>query len=311
MGSKLKSKIPANYIAPLFMNGLQGRMLRMPPPRGKKAEFLIVYGHHGSLERCFGLAESFNEFGGVTVPDLPGFGGMKSFYRIGEKPDLDTLADYLAAFVKLRYRRSRLSIGGHSFGFLVVTRMLQKHPDIAKRVDILISITGFTRNDEFNLSPSKKFLYRSIARFFCRKLPSVFFRNVMLHPSIIKFYYARTSSGKAKLRGLSNEEREKILQNEVRSWRSSDVRTYMMTIITMFSVDNCTQSVDAPVWHVMVNDDDYLNNQIVEQHMQVIFRSYQKIPTKMTRHSLGFIGDKKTASPLMPSQLRTMLRSAT
>lgn len=308
---KLTPKTVDNYVAPLYMNGLQGRMLRMPPPRGKKAEFLLVYGHHGSLERCFGLAESFNEYGGVTVPDLPGFGGMKSFYHIGEKPDLDTLADYLAAFVKLRYRRSRLNIGGHSFGFLIVTRMLQKHPDIAERVDVIISITGFTRNDEFNLSRPKKFLYRSAARFFCHKLPSVFFRNVILHPSLIKFYYSRTASGKEKLEGLSREERARILRFEVHSWRSSDLRTYMMTVITMLSVDNCTQSVNAPVWHVMVNNDNYLDNRIVEQHLQVIFNGYYKIPTKMTRHSLGFIGDKKTAAPLMPPKLRMMLKAAT
>lgn len=303
------SQNPADFIVPLYMNGLQGRMLRMPPTKKKRVEFLLVYGHHGSIERCFGLAESFHEFGGVTVPDLPGFGGMHSFYKIGEKPDLDTLADYLAAFVKLRYKRSRLNIVGHSFGFVIVTRMLQKHPDIAKQVDILVSITGFTRHDEFMLNSGKKILYRSTARFFCWRLPAVFFRNVLLHPSIIKMYYSRTKSGKLKLKGTMRDERKKILDQEVRTWRNCDVRTYMKTVITMLSVDNCTQSVDAPVWHVLVKTDNYLDNQVVEQHMQVIFSSYQMIPTKMTRHSLGFIGDKKTAAPLVPLKLRTMLKS--
>lgn len=284
-------------------------MLRMPPGKRKKREFLLVYGHHGSLERCFGLAEAIHEFGGVTVPDLPGFGGMSSFYKLGEKPDLDTLADYLAAFVKLRFRRTRLSIVGHSFGFLVATRMLQKHPDIARHVDVVVSITGFTRNDEFNISRQKKLLYRCVARFFCWRFPAVFFRNVLLHPSIIKFYYAHTASGNDKLKGLSREERLEVLDREVHTWRRSDVRTYMMTIITMFKADNCTQPVDVPVWHVMVKSDNYLNNQVVEQHMQVIFSGYKKIPTKMSRHSLGFIGDKKTALPLVPPKLRSMLKT--
>lgn len=284
-------------------------MLRLPPPKGKRGEFLLVYSLHGSLERCMGLAEAFNDYFGVTVPDLPGFGGMQSFYRIGEKPDLDTLADYLAAFVKLRYRRSRLSIGGHSFGFLVVTRMLQKHPDIAKQVDVLVSITGFSRHDEFILSNSKKMLYRGLARIFQRKLPSIFFRNVMLHPSFIKLYYARTGSGKEKLSGLSKEDQSKALNTEVRTWRDCDLRTYMMTILTIFQIDNCNDRVDVPVWHVMATQDDYFDNQIVEQHMQVIFSSYKKIPAKMTRHSLGFIGDKKTAAPLIPAQLKAMLKT--
>src|ERR1700734_583988 len=96
-----------DYIVPLNMNGLQGRMLRLPAPLNKKREILFVYDRHSSLERWWPLARELNRYGGVTMPDLPGFGGMHSLYRIGEKPSLDALADYLAAFMKLRYKRRR------------------------------------------------------------------------------------------------------------------------------------------------------------------------------------------------------------
>jgi pimeloyl-ACP methyl ester carboxylesterase len=102
-----------------------------------------VYGHHSSLERWWGVVQDLNQYGGVTMPDLPGFGGMQSLYKIGEKPDVDTLADYLAAFVKLRYKRRRVTIAGLSFGFVVATRMLQRYPDLVKKVDLLISVAGF------------------------------------------------------------------------------------------------------------------------------------------------------------------------
>ena len=75
---------PEDYIVPLNMNGLNGRMMHMPAPKGRKREILVLYGHHSSLERWFGLAQVINRYGAVTMPDWPGFGGMDSFYKIGD-----------------------------------------------------------------------------------------------------------------------------------------------------------------------------------------------------------------------------------
>src|SRR5438105_15114146 len=123
--AKKPAKDPADYILPLYMNGLSGRMLHLPAPRGKKKrEILFVYGQHSSLERWWGLALTLNRYGAVTVPDLPGFGGMTSFYKIGQEADVDTLADYLAAFFKLRYRQKKVTVAAMSLGFVIVTRML-------------------------------------------------------------------------------------------------------------------------------------------------------------------------------------------
>src|SRR5579863_9493933 len=117
---KTSSKNLADYVVQLNINGLRGRMLRLPAKR-RNREILLIYGHHASLERFFGLAEMLNDYGAVTMPDLPGFGGMQSFYRLGITPSIDNLADYLATFIKLRYKRRRLTIIGLSFGFTVVT----------------------------------------------------------------------------------------------------------------------------------------------------------------------------------------------
>src|SRR3954468_11091969 len=119
-----KSKNPADYIVPLNINGLDGRMLKLPAPATKQAqgrEILFVYGHHSSLERWWGLVQVLNRYGAVTMPDMPGFGGMDSFYKIGRKPTIDNMADYLAAFIKLRYKRKKIVIVGMSFGFAVAT----------------------------------------------------------------------------------------------------------------------------------------------------------------------------------------------
>src|SRR5438876_991720 len=109
-----KTSKAADFIVPLDMNGLSGRMLHMPAPKGKSGEALFVYGQHSSLERWWGLMQYMNRYAGVTAPDLPGIGGMESFYKIGKKPTVDNFADYLAAFVKLRYKNKKVIIIGMS-----------------------------------------------------------------------------------------------------------------------------------------------------------------------------------------------------
>src|SRR3990167_4673140 len=140
--------IPTGFVVPLNMNGMHGRILHLPPPKNKNREMLLIYGHHASLERMYGFAQALNKYGSVTMPDLPGFGGMDSFYKIKEKPTLDNLADYLATFIRWRYKKRRFSIAGFSVGFLVVTRMLQRNPDIARRVDMVVSCVGYAHYED-------------------------------------------------------------------------------------------------------------------------------------------------------------------
>src|SRR3982750_849342 len=187
MAKKLP-KNPADYIVPLNINGLDGRMLHMPAPKNKPSnkEILFVYGHHSSLERWWGLAQVLNRYGAVTMPDLPGFGGMDSFYTIGKKPTIDNLADYLAAFIKLRYKRKKVVIAGMSFGFVVATRMLQRYPELTKKVTLLISIVGFAHKEDFTFSKPRYYGYLWGTRILSRKSPSTFFRYVVLHPYILR-----------------------------------------------------------------------------------------------------------------------------
>ncbi len=302
-------KNPADFIAPLYMNGLQGRMLRLPPPKGKSREILLVYGHHASIERMFGLAEEFNRYGGVTLPDLPGFGGMESFYKLGEKPTLDNLADYLAAFIKLRYKNRRLTIMGMSFGFLVVTRMLQRYPELAKKVDLLVSIVGFVHKEDFRFNRRTYLLLRYGAAFFSNRLPAAFVRHVVLTAPLIRLTYWLVADRHVKLKDASKAERDKRINFEIGLWQSNDVRTYMDTSVTMFTVDLCNSRVDLPVYHVAVADDRYFDNKVVEQHMQVIFSGFEMIKSKIAGHAPTVVADAKAASVFIPPRVRRLLAS--
>lgn len=299
---------PAEFIVPLNMNGLAGRMLAMPSSRRKKREILFVYGHHSTIERWYTVAEELRKYGTVTIPDLPGFGGMDSFYKIGQRPTLDALADYLAAFIKLRYKRRRVTIVGLSFGFVIVTRMLQRYPDIAKRVDLLVSIVGFSHRDDFTFTKSRYLFYRVGAAFFSWRLPAWLYRYVILQPAILRRIYYKSFNAADKFKGLEAEEFQATMEMEIDLWHRNDVRTHMATNIQMLKVDNCQAQIDLPVWHVYMQQDRYFDPQLVEQHLRVIYSNVLMAQSKLEAHAPSVIADSKTVAKLIPPQLKRELQ---
>ncbi|HZP55682.1 MAG TPA: hypothetical protein VFB03_02850, partial [Candidatus Saccharimonadales bacterium] len=262
----------ADYILPLYMNGLNGRMLRLPAPAGKRREILIIAGHHTSHERLFGMAEYLNSYGGVTSPDLPGFGGMDSFYKIGEKPSYNNMADYLAAFIKLRYKRKRLTIIGISYGFTVVTRTLQRYPEIAKKVDLLVSVSGYTHKDDFRWKKSSILLLSSMARASSYRLPSFFITKFMLRGPVIRSIYKVAEKKHPKLKASNKEEREATIKFDIELWKLNDFRTYGYVSSKGLTSSLPPEHIDLPVYHVSVDDDHYFNSVLVEEHMRNIYK---------------------------------------
>jgi pimeloyl-ACP methyl ester carboxylesterase len=300
----------ADYILPLDINGLQGRMLRLPPPSTrKKREILIIPGHHTSIERLAGLTAYINQFGAVTLPDLPGFGGMDSFYNIGKKPSLDNLADYLASFIKVRYKNRRFTIMAISYGFTVVTRMLQKYPELAKKVDMLVSWVGFVHKDDFKWKKSTVFWLKYGSWFASLRLPAYFAQHVALRGPIIRKTYLMVEDKHPKFKNVeSDKERDERINFEIKLWQINDIRTYMACNYKMFKMNLCGQHVDLPVYHVAVKNDHYFDNLIVEEHMRTIYKDFILIESKMPVHAPTVIATKKEVEVFVPAKLRQALR---
>lgn len=292
------ARISSTHIHPLHVNGLQGRMLYLPAPRGKNKEILLVYGHFANLERYGALAQSLNRYGALTMPDLPGFGGMQSFYRIGMAPSLDNLADYLAAFVKLRYKNRRITIVGVSFGFVVVAKMLQKYPRLAGKVNLLVSLNGFVHKEDFVFSKQRYLALQYGSGLSAHRLPAWLMHNILLQPGLIRLAY--------KVRNIEPDSAESMFK--INLWRTSDIQTYMRTAHEMLTLDLCKHHVDLPVYHVAANADHYFDNHIVEQHMQVVFSGFTLLHSKQAKHALPMLATSRDVAYLLPAKLRELLR---
>lgn len=308
-----KDPDPAQFITPLNMNGLQGRMLRLPAAKGCKTpnrEFLVVYGHHAMLERWWGVVQNFGAYGNVTMPDLPGFGGMDSFYKLGQKPTIDSLADYLASFIKLRFKRGRITIVGISFGFVVATRMLQRYPDIAKRVNVAISCVGFAHHDDFVFTKQRLLWYRWAS--WVASLPPLpfLFNKLLLNRLALRYAYTKTHNARHKFEAAAAQSPEvfdAVLETEVKLWHDNHLRTHLYTTYEFLGVDNCQKRVAVPVWHVHAKNDYYFNNQVVEQHMRIIFKEYVGIELNLHSHAPSVNATKKEAAEFIPAKLRRLL----
>ncbi len=303
-----KSPRPSDYISSLNINGLEGRMLKIKAKKLKETEILFVYGHHSTLERWWGLIQVLTNYGNVTVPDLPGFGGMDSFYKISKKPTIDNYADYLATFITLQYQKKKIVIVGLSFGFVVVTRMLQRHPNLTSKVTLLISIVGFAHKDDFIFSKTRYYSYLLTSRFFSNYIFSKFFRYVILSSPVIRLAYAKTYNAKHKFAGIEDVIiHNQIIDFEIELWHSNDLRTWMYTTNEFLKLDNCKIRVKLPVWHVMVSKDNYFNNSLVEQHMRIIFSNYNGVTSNAENHAPSIIADEHMAQYMVPLKLKRIL----
>lgn len=295
-------------ISVIRINRLRGRMMHLPAPKSKKREILLIYGHHASLERMAGISANLNKYGAVTVPDLPGFGGMDSFYKIGLEPTLDNYADYLAAFIKFKYKRKRLSIMAMSFAFPVVTRMLQKYPEITKKVDLLVSSVGFVRYDDFRLPVWQQYGLRALGQVFQTRPMAFFMRHVMLTRPVIKATYFMVQRKHSKMKDASDlRVLHERIDAEVKLWQVNDVRTRMRTMADMFTTDVCSTKVDLPVYHVSVEKDRYFDNNVVEQHMRMIYKNFKNWPTLVPGHMPSIVATAEEADQFIPPQLKRLL----
>jgi hypothetical protein len=292
-------------IVPLNMNRLRGRMLRVPPKGRKKREILVVYGQLTHLEQLIPLAKELNKYGGVTVPDLPGFGGMRSFYKIGEKPTIDNLADYLAAFIKLFYKRRHLSVIGLDFGFSVITRMLQKYPDLAKKVELLVSLDGFTHHEDFYITPGQKAVNKWSSAILSFRIPAGLARYTFFRPVFVKAWHSLSHEVDLNNKNLTTKLIDQQIADNVKNWQLTDIRTYMSTTKAKYKLNVCQATVELPLTHVTYSGKRF-NQDRLEQHLKVIFISVELIeqpklkPTK-TGQAKGLY------LPLSP-ELRRVLR---
>lgn len=302
---KYRNDNPSDYIVPVNMNNLQGRMLRYTESNQSNKEILLVYGHHTSIERCWELVKVFGKYGAVTVPDFPGFGGMESLHKIKEFPNIDNLADYLAAFFKLRYKQRRVTIVAIGFGFLITTRMLQKYPDIVKKIDLCVGINAFSHGEDIVIGRLRKYWYLLATNTLNIRFASVLFKVLWLKIFLprVNNQHILNSTHHFTFRGDSFYEPANV---DYKLWSVNEIRTHAQAIRTMLTIDNCRDRINLPLWHITFKNQTFFNDNYVEQHLKVIYSEYHKLNSKF-KLDLPLGSPYSKVNVIIPAKLRQKL----
>lgn len=298
---------PADYIMPLNINGMEGRLLRIEAHnRHNKREILVIYDLESNLEKWWGLAVALKNYANVTMIDLPGLGGMDSFYSIGLRPTLDNMADYIASVIKLKYKRKNLSIIGIGFGFVLVTRMLQRNLEIASKVNMLISLNSYAHKDDFKLQDLDRHLMMLYSFLASIKPVADILKLTMFNSLMLRARFP-ISKIKASRGGPS---KEFIRRFKIDLIKATDLRTRMYLTYQLFKLDNCTSRVNQTLWHITSSNSDVsVDQKLVEQHFSIIFDKYIHLPTKIGGVMPLVLNDDRLARKYLPAKIRRQLKS--
>ena len=287
---------------------MSGRMLVLPKPNKSARDVLFVYGMHTSLERMYAVAASLHKETGVIMPDLPGFGGMDSMYSIGMEPTLDNLADYLATVIKLQFPgRKHFSIAGFSYGFSVVTRLLQKYPEIAKQVDSVVSVAGFSDKDDFMFKRRNFYMLKALSRVFSRRIPAWLVQTFVLRGIVITSTYQFLARRHPKLKHVPVEQRPELIKFEIHLWQDNDFRTYAKTGQIMFGLHGKKDKVSLPLHHIQVKGDQFLDADGVIKRLGDIYESVEIHEAKLPAHAPIVIEETEASGQLIPESARNIL----
>lgn len=303
-----------DYIEDIEINGMRGRMVNAPAlnPKAKNVNILFVHGHHSSLERLAGVAELLTEYGNFCLPDMPGFGGMEHLYKVGLKPSIENLADYMAAFIKLQYgSRKKVVLVGYSMGFLVVTRMLQKYPELNKQIVDIMAIAGFVHRDDLKFTAARRRFYVVSAHIMGSRPVSWFMRELFMRKWFLGTIYTRLHNAKDKFAGLSSDDLKRMVNFEVKLWRINHVPTWCYTSREMLKADLVTDAPHIPQNLIMVTigKDRYFDNASTEQHMRIIFNKVKVLESEEENHGGSVVANAKDARVFMPKELISHLKS--
>ena len=304
--------MPANHATrPLELNGLKGRILQLPSQAQSQDSILLVYGVHSSLERMFSTAEFLSRYGAVTLPDLPGLGGMDSFYKIGLLPNLDNYADYLFDLLKQLKLKPPIKVVAMSFGFLVVTRMLQRHPEVRRQFSHVISFVGFGRFSDFKNNLTQRLVFWPLCALLSTRPGGWLIKRGLFNPVGLKLMFGlfRTFNPKYK-HGLATDPTGS-LKMELDLWQKNDARTrfYLYRLLFSFDLTDSAEPIKLPLHNMTTPTDQYFDAKRVANSLGRLFKPVSQSSANMSLHAPSIIGTTEEVAGIFSDEAKAILKN--
>ena len=300
----------SDHIHNFSYKGLRGRYWSAPAYKKEYNRHLIVmlYGNHASLERNQGALQYLRRYGRVLIFDLPGFGGMDSFYKIKKKPNADNYAHFLNAFLKKKVPAGeKFTLVAMSWGFIVMTRCLVLYPDWCKRISSFISFVGFLNCRSLKFSRPRYLYYLYFSRLLKNKVGAFFLRYFVLNGFFLRLFYARTKLAKDKFVGLDAATKREHLDIEVHLWHCNDVQTWVYNCYLILTLNLTQDKVPIDLHHVHADLDQYLDNKKNLEDLEAVYQRVIGYKVEIPQHAPTVIADEEEFSQFVHKDLVTLL----
>ncbi len=305
-------KIPTKEISSLNVGGLKGRLLKLDSRGKHNTDILLIYGIHSSIERMYTTAKFHSGYGRVWMPDLPGFGGMDSFYTVGRKPNIDDYADYLYSCIKaLKLDSKRIRIVSMSFGFLAVTRMLQKHPELTDNIEFVVSFVGFGKTADFSYSTLTRPSSKIFLKFGSTKIGSEFIRLVLFNKISLRAMFTafRFVKPNPKYKHETAKARSAATEMELDLWSNNDARTkfYTYKVLSNFDLVKGQKPIDLSLYDITTPTDQYFNNSSVSATLSKLYKKSSTYTANLKLHAPSVIGNEEEVANIYPEAIKKIL----
>ena len=300
-----KNISPIDFINPLYLNGLEGRFIFYPSKQNPKNNILVVYDIDSNIEKWWGLVIALAKFGNVTMVDLPGMGGMDSFYKINKLPTVSNYGNYLAAFIKLRFRRKKIHLVGIGYGCAIVTSMLQENEDLVKRIMSVVSLKGYVHHDDFIFSKFNRIM--TLVNYYLFGWIQLSF--VIKPFSLTNYYLKEKYSSQINAKIVKDFGKEFIEQFVYDLEKEADLRTRLFIYKDLLKLDLCKKQINVPFKYINIGlNYSRLTDKFVEQHLKIIYKDFTYYPSKLVRKIPLVLNDPNMALKMIPNKLRRDLR---
>jgi pimeloyl-ACP methyl ester carboxylesterase len=257
----------------------------------------------------YSTAKFLSDYGEVYLPDLPGIGGMNSFYTIKMTPTLDNYAHYLYSFLKLKKLDKNIEIVAMSFGFMVVSRMLQLYPDSQKWFNHVISYVGFGRSSDFKNFKLKKRYYTPVNKIFSTKIGSIFIKIFIFNPFSLKIMFRIFRQFNPKYQHGMKKDLKASTDMELDLWTKNDARTrfFVYNILFNFDLTKSVTKIGVRLHNMTTPHDQYFDSERVKVSLSKIYRDVTSSTAKLEMHAPSIIGTKQEVSAQFSDETKEIL----
>lgn len=258
----------------------------------------------------YSTAEFLNDYGTVILVDLPGIGGMDSFYDIKRKPTLDAYADYLYSVLPSIKSARPIKVVAMSFGFLVLTRMLQKYPDSEAWFSDVISFVGFGRAQDFKNLARKQRYYIPLSRMLSTQIGGWLVDQLIFNPLSLRIMFAIFRTFNPKYQSGQVADRRASVAMELDLWQRNDARTRFALYEMLFTFDLTRSSdrlISVPLHDMTTPSDQYFAPKRVAKTLKQLYARVSASVANIPLHAPSIMGDKAEITGVFSTEAKAIL----